>query len=630
MVIMSEANTKVFNLFIRYLAVSFSLFLIAYLLGFFFIQAVELYCLVLIVFFVLEYLPDLAKEGLSPLKKAYGMFCMALGVIPHIYLFVEYNRLRFSYGVTYTSNDIFFGTLAIISVLIWVKRKYGWAMPIIAMVVIAYVLFGHFLPPALLGRGVPFSYNSFIIFCFSESAMYGSFMTIGIRVIFLYLLFGAFLNASGIGDYLIKASLLIAGKYRGGPAKVAVVSSALMGTITGSAVANVVTTGAITIPLMKKTGYQPHFAGAVEAVASTGGQILPPVMGAGAFIMAEFLGVTYAVVAIAATIPALLYYLAVFLQVDLVATKTGLRGAAPEDLPERSFVLKNIHMTIPIIALVYFLLIMKVTVSRAALITIALTIVISWTSKDFRMGPRKIFNALVEGTYDTVGLTAVLMVAGVITGGLTVSGFVTKFSSSVLTLAGGNLIITAALIAIICIILGMGLPTSAAYIITASMGLSSLLKLGITPMAANMFVFYYAILANITPPVAPATYAGAGLAGAPPIKTGIEAVKLAAIAYLMPFFFINNPNLLAQGTILETIQALITSVGSCALLAMVLQGITFKGNKLHMLTRVIWGVASLCMLDPGTSTDIIGIALFAAGYIIDRLVFSKMKKSTKA
>lgn len=621
---MNDIQVKRFNLGIDCLAAAASLMIILYLFGVFYVQAWNMYCIILICFFTLQYLPDLIEPELAAWRRITSMLVMICGIAPHIYLLFNIERIRVLYGTAFTTWDIVFGTMAAVAVLLWVKRCFGWAMPIIAIVFVCYVLFGHLLPKDMMGHAY-YSFGRFVSFNFGDAAMYGTLMAICTRIIFLYMLFGAFLNVSGVGDYLIKAALVVAGRFRGGPAKVAVISSALLGTINGNSVANVATTGAITIPLMKKTGYRSEFAGAVEAVASTGGQILPPVMGSGAFIMAEYLGIPYSSVALAAALPALLYYLAVFLQVDLVAVNTGLRGAEPSDLPKKKETLQKIYMLLPIVLMVVLLMVMRVSVTRAGLASILFTVVISWTQKEFRMGPRRIFEALAEGAKATVGIASVCMLAGMITGAVSSSGFATKFSSFILALANDQLILIGILTALICLVLGMGLPTTAAYIITASVALPALIKAGILPLAAHMFIFYYAILAAITPPVAGASYTGASIAKAPVMRTGLEAVKLGAVAYIMPFFFINNPNLIGQGSFVATLQAIVTSTFGCVLLAMCIQGVTFKGNKLTVIPRLLWAVAALGLVDPGMATDLIGVGLFAVG-LCWNIIFIKFIK----
>ena len=616
---------KRIDLIVNCLAAFSSVFVIVHLLGLFFIDAMVFFSILLSVFFIIEYLPDIVKPNLKPYQKIISILLMLIGIAPHIYLIPHIARIRVLFGAVWTTYDVIFGTMAIFSAMVWTKRRFGWGMPIIAMVFCIYVLFAHLLPPSLFGRAY-FGYGRFISFLFSDTAMYGSLMSIAFRIIFLYMLFGAFLNASGAGEYMIDASLALAGKYRGGPAKVVVVSSALLGTVNGSAVANVATTGPITIPMMKRTGYSPEFAGAIEAAASTGGQLLPPIMGAAAFVMAEFMGVSYASIVLAALVPSLLYFLALFLQVDMIAAKNGLRGAPPEELPDKKNVFRKLYMFLPIVALIYFLLVARTTVSRAGLYAILAAIFISWLNKDTRMGPRKIFAALAQGAKDCVGLFAVIMLAGVIIGAVTGSGFATRFSSVVLSLADGSMIITAILTAAICIILGLGLPTTAAYIITAAIALPALIRTGVPPMSAHMFVLYYAVLANITPPISPAIFAGANIAGASPTKTSFEAVKLASVAYLIPFFFLFNPSLLiGEGNAIDTIQAILTAILGCFILAVTLQGVTFKGNRLPLTVRTIWVAATVGLLYPDRVANVIGLGLLIAGTFL--LLWPKISTS---
>lgn len=423
---------------------------------------------------------------------------------------------------------------------------------------------------------------------------------------------------------MIQGSLAVAGQFRGGPAKVAVVSSALLGTINGNSVANVATTGAITIPLMKRIGYKPFFAGAVESVASTGGQILPPIMGAGAFIMAEFLQISYAEVAIAAAIPALLYYLAVFLMVDLEAVKTGLQGVPREELPSLKEIFRKSVLILPILLLVYQLIIAKTSVTLAGISAIICSVVVSWlSSKENRMGLKKIYLALYEGAKDSIAIASVCATAGIIVGSVTMTGLGTKFSSMVMALAQGNMLLLGIFTAIICLVLGMGLPTTAAYIITVTVAAPALIKSGVVPLAAHLFVFYYAILSAITPPVAGAAYAGASIAKAPVMKTGFTAVKLGIVAYMVPFFFINNQAIIAQGAGVDILQSLVTAIIGVVLIAMGAQNMTFTGKKPNIVFRLLYIIAALMLLDPGKSTDVIGLIIaigcFVFGFIINKI-----------
>ena len=598
---------------INLIAAATSIVITTNLLGIWHIDTWYFFCGILIMFYMMEYLPDLTKPGLKPVQKAISMIIMCVSISPLIYLslFGNIGRIRRTFGAVFAELDIVFGVIAILATMWWVKRRFGWAMPVIASGFIAYVLFRHMLPDPLGGSII--RHQRFISFVFSEAALYGSLLMTAVRLIFPFMLFGAFLTYSGVGNYMLNASLVVAGKYRGGPAKVAVISSALLGTIAASATANVATTGPITIPLMKKTGYSGHFAAAVEAVASSGGQLSPPIMGAAAFIMAEFLGVPYSTIVLAAVIPATLYYLAVFLQVDLMAVKMGLKGVEPEDIPDKRLILRNLHMLAPLIAIIIFLMVIRMSPTRAGLLAVGVCVLTSWTTKESKMGPMTIYSALVDGARSSVAIISVLMLGSVITGAIGISGLAVSFSGLIMTLSGESMLITAILTAIICLILGMGLPTSAAYIITSAIAASALIRLGVMPLAAHFFVFYYAVLATITPPVATASFTAASIAGSPPMKTCLEGTKLGVIAYLMPFFFINNPAILLQGTTSQIIISFATAVLGTFLLAITIVGVTLTARKLELVLRLIWGAAALALLDPGSATDLIGIVLFGVG-----------------
>jgi len=615
-----------YNKFIDFLAFASALLTFGFLFGWINIQLWNMFCIILCLFYLVEYMPDLSDAKKKWHHKAWAIFVMAIGIAPNIYLLFNIARIRVLFGSVYTTADVVFGSMAILSTLIWTKRKFGWAMPGIAIVFIAYVLLGHNLPRQFMGHS-GFGFPRFVSFIFSDAALYGILVGVVARVIFLYLLFGSFLNNSGIGQYMIDLSMALAGRYRGGPAKVVVFASALLATINGNSVANVATTGVVTIPMMKKVGYTPHFAGAVEAVASTGGQILPPVMGAGAFIMAEFLGVSFAVVARAALIPALLFYVAVYLLVDLEAVKKNLIGLQREELPELKQVLKKIYMLTPVAVIVYLLMISRTSVTRAGLIAIAVTVVVSWFSKEYRMGPKRIYEAMVDGAKSTIPITSTCMTAGIVIGAITMSGLATRFASMALRMADGNILLTAICVAVICIVLGLGLPTTAAYVITAAVAVPIMSRVGIDPLAAHLFVFYFAILSAITPPIAGASFAAATIAKAPIMKTCFESVRLGIVAYIIPFFFIFDTSLIGQGSWYQVLLAIITSVAGCIFLAMSIQGVTFMGHTVNVIVRILWVAGALMLIDPNWLTNLYGIGLLVLGlfivFILNRSGFHK-------
>ena len=379
--------------------------------------------------------------------------------------------------------------------------------------------------------------------------------------------------------------------------------------------------------MLKKVGYNPSFAGAVEAVASTGGQILPPVMGAGAFIMAEFLQISYSSVVIVAIVPAILYFLGVFLMVDLEAVRLDLKGSKSEDKAS-TVILSRLHLIIPILLLVYLLVITKVSVARAGLLTIASCVIVSWfNKKGERMGPKKFIVALIEGADSTVSIAAICTVAGVVTGILGMTGLANRFTALIVGLAGNNTLLVCAFTALVVMILGMGLPTTASYIIGMSIGVPSLVAIGITPIAAHLFVFYYACLSAITPPVGGAFYAASAIADAPVMRTGILSVKLGIGAYIVPFFFVFSPELLLQGAFIQMIQPIITSVIGIICISVALEGIFFTRHKIMIWQRIFLAVAAVCLFDPKGFTDIVGIVIIAVclGFSIVYQAITKKK-----
>lgn len=457
---------------------------------------------------------------------------------------------------------------------------------------------------------------------FSPAAMFGEVMNVFARTVFIYLLFGSFLEMSGATDFFIKLACAAAGKWRGGPAKVAVISSALLGTISGNAVANVATTGAVTIPLMKKTGYKDYFAGAVEAVASTGGQFLPPIMGAGAFIMAELLSISYTDVIIAAALPAILYFVSVFMMVDLEAVRLNLKGMSAEEIPSVKQTIKEKgHLGIPVIALVYMLLVVRMSVTKAGLYSVLLIIIISWFRKETRMGPIKIIQALYEAARSSVGIGAVIATAGLIIGTVSMTGLGTRFSSVILAVAGNHFYLVALFTALICIVLGMGLPTTAAYVIAVSVASSTMLRIGIDGLAAHLFVFYFACISTITPPVAASSYTASAIAQSPVMKTGVYATMLGVAGYIVPFIFIGSHELMLQGEPLTVIWAAITAIIGLACVACAAVGTFFFGNiRFHIIQRILFSCASLFLIVPGVFSDLIGMAVIAISFIIGKLL----------
>ncbi|MGB9866797.1 MAG: TRAP transporter permease [Bacillota bacterium] len=533
-----------------------------------------------------------------------------VGFIGGTYHFFYYDAIALR-GGTANVYDYFWGVVTLLLILEATRRCVGKELSILALVFLAYGLFGHRIPGMLGHTGFTWDRIVYHLYISSEG-VFGTALGVSATYIFMFILFGAFLAETGMSKFITELSMAVAGGTAGGPAKVAVVASALMGTINGSAVANVVGTGTFTIPLMKSIGYAPHFAGAVEAVASTGGQIMPPVMGAAAFVMAEFLGMPYAKIMIAAILPALLYYLADFVQVHYEARKIGLLGLPREQLPKLGVVVRNgWHLLLPLITIVYLLLSGKTPLFAAFWGTVV-TIVASWLKKETRLSPKAFLRAMESGAREAISVGIACAVVGFVVGIVTLTGLGLTLGDKIIALAGGSLFATMFFTMVLCIILGMGLPTTACYIVAATVAAPALIKVGVPALPAHFFVFYYACLANITPPVALAAYAGAGLAGSNPFKTGWTAVRLGIAGFIVPFMFVYSPILLLQtANVPELIQAIITSVIGVISLGIGAEG--FLKGHLSIGERLLFICGALGLMIPGTFTDLLGLALVACG-----------------
>jgi TRAP transporter 4TM/12TM fusion protein len=561
--------------------------------------------LVLIMVFILGYL----TVPISPKDKGRvgildWLFLIA-GVAPCVYIVIEMDRLQWTYGSTVLPLDVFFSALLIISLLELVRRSFGWAMPLTALIFLAYAFLGHLLPPAYFGHA-GLKAEKIIGFMLGPMAIFGVVMSAMVQIIFLFMMFSTFLQMSGAGDFFADLASSAAGRYRGGPAKVSVFSSSLFGTISGSSVANVAVDGGITIPLMVKTGFKPAFAAAVEATASTGGQIMPPVMGAGAFIMAELLGIPYIDVILAATIPAILYYVGLYCMVDLYAVREHLMGLPKEQLRRLAPVLKEgWHLLIPVIILLYQLIVVGSSISRAGLISIASIIIVSWFRKKTRLGFYRLIEAMRESALSTVGVAGICACAGIIVGVVSVTGLGIKFGSAVLALSGGNLFFVLLFTAVICLVLGMGLPTTAAYIIAASVGVPPMLRLGVDPLAAHLFVFYFACISAITPPVCAAVYTACGFSGTDVMKTGKIASMLGISAYIVPFIFVYHPVLLMKGSPFDVLYQFVMASLGVAAVSMGVIGASYFGNiRWNMISRLLFFASFLGFIIPSKILDL--------------------------
>ena len=548
-----------------------------------------------------------SKTKMNPIDV---LFALA-GACSAMYIVYNYNELVLRAGMN-TETDFIVALIGTVLVFEAARRVVGWPMIIVALVFLLYAFFGPYVPGIMAHRGVGLE-EMFDHLFFTTEGIFGTPMGVSSTFIYLFILFGAYLEATGLGKFFIDLANAIAGWAAGGPAKVAVLSSGLMGTVSGSSVGNVAGTGSFTIPMMKKLGYRPAFAGAVEAAASTGGQLMPPVMGAAAFLMAEFVGVPYFDVVKAAVIPAMLYYIGVWLGVHYEAKKFGLKGTPRDQLPKfKDLFLEKGHLAIPLIVIIY-LLVSGYTPMRAALAAIALSIICACLRKSTRISFKQVIQGLIDGSKGVLGVLIACATAGIIIGVVTKTGVGLKVATALLDLAGGKLLPAMFFTMITSLILGMGVPTTANYVITSTIAAPALIQMQVPVLAAHMFAFYFGIVADVTPPVALAAYAGAGIAGANPMRCGVIAAKLAIAAFIVPYIFVLAPELLMINATVFTItySALTAIIG---MWGVSMSMIGFCQNLLNTVQRIAFLIGGVCMIIPGTLTDGIGIALIVATF----------------
>ncbi|MBM7551153.1 TRAP transporter permease [Thalassobacillus pellis] len=576
---------------------------------------------------------------------------LGLGVGAYWPLFYEQIIMR---AGSISTLDFYVGLLAVILVLEATRRSVGLPITIIAAAFLAYAYWGRQMPGFLIHRGVDLD-NIVQSMFFTTEGILGTPIAVSSTFIFLFLLFGAFLIKTGVGQYFNDLAVTLAGKRTGGPAKVAIFSSALQGTISGSSVANVVTSGSFTIPMMRKLGYRREFAGGVEAAASTGGQLMPPIMGAAAFLMIEFIGMDYWSIAKAAAIPALLYFTGVWIMTHFEAKRTGLSGLPDEQMPDRKQVFKQLYLLLPIVAIVLYLS-SGLSVMRAAIYGILTTILVGLLRREkFRKLYPIVFgvvlvgyaiygmatggfsitqslvaatiatilvsylfdgnfmesvDALVDGARTALGVVAATAAAGIIVGVVTKTGLGLKLANSLVTLANGEILLTLFFTMLAAIILGMGSPTTANYVITSTIAAPAIILLGVADLPAHLFVFYFGIVADITPPVALAAFAASGIASSEPIRTGVNAAKLAIAAFIIPYMFVLEPRLLMiDTTFMETLWVVFTAV--CGMLAIGAGLIGYWFRRMLWFERIASVAGGLTLIYPGTMSDIIGLAVFA-------------------
>ncbi|NSW92634.1 MAG: TRAP transporter permease [Firmicutes bacterium] len=545
-----------------------------------------------------------------------------IGAAVPMYIVVNYQQLVLRAGKV-TTLDFIVGLIAIVLILEVTRRVVGWPMVIIATLFLIYALVGRKIPGQLAHRGVDLS--SLVQHQFyTTEGIFGIPIGVSSTFIFLFILFSAYLEKTGMGEFFIDLANAVAGWASGGPAKVAVLSSGCMGMISGSSVANVVGTGSFTIPMMKRLGYKGEFAGAVEATASTGGQLMPPIMGAAAFLMSEFTGFPYVRIISAAAIPALLYYLGVWSGVHFEAKRLKLRGLNRDELPKiKNILIERGHLMIPLIGIIY-LLIAGRTPMKAALYAIVLSVVCSMLRKNTRIGFKDIVSGLEQGARAALGVVAATACAGIIIGVVTQTGLGLKMGSTLVDFAGGKLFLTLFFTMLTSLILGMGVPTTANYVITSTIAAPALLMMKIPILAAHLFAFYFGIIADVTPPVALAAFAGSGIAKSNPLKTGINAFKLAIAAFLVPYVFVYNPALLMiDVNVVSMIVIIATAVVGIVAVASAVSAFFITNQS--FFERIIFFAGGLLMVIPGAYTDVIGIAFLLVGFVIQKKKISNVK-----
>ncbi len=543
------------------------------------------------------------KEGMPFYDLLFALISLVIG----FYVFINYRQIGIDIGILKTER-IILGTLAVFLMVEASRRHVGIVFVILAFAVIAYALFASYFPMGLKAKSIPFP-NLMTYLYLDSNGILGVPIMIGCTLVLVFILFGTVINSIGVDRLFNDLALGIMGKYRGGPAKASVFASGLFGMISGSAVANVVTTGTFTIPLMKRMGFKASFAGAVEAVSSTGGLIMPPIMGAAAFLMATYIGIPFREVAIAAFIPAVLYYFAVFVQVDSRAAKDNLKGLERNEIPKIKNVIKeNWPFFIPFLVLGYTLFFLWMEPDTSGLISILASLILAFIiKKKTGITFKKIFLMLRQAGMGLLEIGVTCGVAGIIIGALSITGLGFSFSSFLVSLAHGNLFLLLLLSAIGASILGMGMTVTASYLLMVAIAAPALQNVGVSPLLAHFFVFYYGVLSFLTPPVCLACYAAASLAGTKMLDTAFQAMKLAIVAYLVPFIFAYKPALLLQGSIVELIEAIFFAIIGVYILARGLEGYLFR--PLGFINRIVLIIGGIITMVPGYAFDLIGVLI---------------------
>ncbi|MBR3117918.1 MULTISPECIES: TRAP transporter permease [Oceanobacillus] len=562
-----------------------------------------------------------AKKGLQKKQKTVPWYDVLLAFTA---IYVTYHKIIFFESILqsrisgYGTLDVIISILGILLLLEATRRTVGLPIVIVASVAILYAVFGNFMPTQIL------SHPGFAVdrittdLWYKEIGIFGTPIQISAKFIFLFLFFGVILVHTKIGQFFNDIALALTGRFTGGTAKTAVVASALQGMVSGSSVGNTVASGSFTIPMMKKSGFKPEFAAATEASASTGGQIMPPIMGAAAFIMMEYLGVSYGTIMLAAIVPAVLYFTGIFIGTHFEAKKIGVIGLPKAQLPVfKELMVKNGYMLLPLFIIIGTIMV-GFTPQRAALMGIFTAFLVSLIRKDTRMSVKKVFLVLEEGARVALPVIAAVGTAGIIAGVVSITGLGAKFAASIIALSGGILFFSLIFTMIACIILGMGLPTTANYVVTATIAAPVLINdFGVLPIAAHMFVFYFGIVADITPPVCLAAYAGAGIARANPFKSGVTAVKLAIAAFIIPYIFIYNPILLLQDiTPIRLIISLLTAIIGMTAVSSAVIGFFIRSS--YSWERLILFIAGVMLIVPDLVISLIGLLLLLGVWYIQK------------
>lgn len=618
-----ESNTRVWEgkpkLIVSIVLALFSVFCIYVTLFASWLEEIRLSSFVGLIVLI-GYIVFPAKKGVQKVNHMpwYDIVIMIAGTASFFYFtFNAYGIIQ--QGAKFETYQILIGLVGIAALAELCRRSVGLPILIVAAAFIVYALIWGLVNPTFMGR---LNYLVRSLFYSKEGILSTPINTCS-KFIVVFIIFGAFLERTGIADFFIQAANAVVGGFSGGPAKVAVVASALEGMVSGSSVANTVGSGSVTIPLMKRTGYKPEFAAAAEASASTGGQIMPPIMGAAAFLMADYVAKPYSEIIVMAILPAILYFTGIFISVHLEAKKLGLRGVPRSELPRFGQLAKKLYLLLPLVILIYLVSSNTKTIQTAAAIAIVAAVIVSLFNKGNRITPKRFLEALAAGGQGTISVAAACGIAGIIAGTITMTGLANVIINGIVALAGDQVIIALFLTMICCIVLGMGVPTTANYCIMAATCAPILVRMGVPLVAAHFFVFYFGIVADLTPPVALAAYAGAAIAQSNPMKTALQSTKLAIAAFIVPYAFALNPVMLFIDVTgpMQVVSIIITSLVGIFGVASALEGYIFV--KMNPVQRVMAAAGGLLLIDPRVLTDIIGIVLVAV--VIGWQVFTKKR-----